>query len=91
MLDAVVSEVPEDADLIALCVPSDLVAQWVITLADHPAPIFDVGSVKSPIIDEIEVSHRYPLVLSRVIRSVDQKRAVPKRQTETCSTVAPSC
>jgi len=60
VLDAVVSEVPEDADLIALCVPSDLVAQWVITLADHPAPIFDVGSVKSPIIDEIEVSHTLP-------------------------------
>ena len=60
VLDAVVAEVPEDADLIALCVPSDLVAQWVITLADHAAPIFDVGSVKSPIISEIEATHSVP-------------------------------
>lgn len=60
VVDAVAAEVPADADLIALCVPSDLVAQWVITLADHPAPIFDVGSVKSPIIKEIEVTRTPP-------------------------------
>ena len=60
VLDAVAAEVPAEADLIALCVPSDLVAQWVITLADHPATIFDVGSVKSPIIKEIEVTHTPP-------------------------------
>ena len=54
------AEVPAEADLIALCVPSDLVAQWVITLADHPATIFDVGSVKSPIIKEIERTHTPP-------------------------------
>ena len=60
VLDAVAAEVPAEADLIALCVPSDLVAQWVITLADHPATIFDVGSVKSPIIKEIELTHTPP-------------------------------
>ena len=60
VLDAVAAEVPAEADLIALCVPSDLVAQWVITLADHPATIFDVGSVKSPIIKEIELPHTPP-------------------------------
>ena len=60
VLDAVAAEVPAEADLIALCVPSDLVAQWVITLADHPATIFDVGSVKSPIIKEIERTHTPP-------------------------------
>ena len=60
VLDAVAAEVPAEADLIALCVPSDLVAQWVITLADHPATIFDVGSVKSPIINEIELTHTPP-------------------------------
>ena len=60
VLDAVAAEVPAEADLIALCVPSDSVAQWVITLADHPATIFDVGSVKSPIIKEIEVTHTPP-------------------------------
>ena len=60
VLDAVAAEVPAEADLIALCVPSDLVAQWVITLADHPATIFDVGSVKSPIINELELTHTPP-------------------------------
>ena len=60
VLDAVVSQVPEDADLIALCVPSDLVAQWVIKLADHAAPMFDVGSVKEPIVKEIELTHSTP-------------------------------
>ena len=57
VLDAVVSQVPDNADLIALCVPSDLVAQWVIKLADHTAPMFDVGSVKEPIVKEIELTH----------------------------------
>lgn len=60
VLDAVAAQVPAEADLIALCVPSDLVAQWVTTLADHPATIFDVGSVKSPIIKEIELTHTPP-------------------------------
>ena len=56
VVDTVVSEVPADADLIALCVPSDLVAPWVITLGDHAAPVFDVGSVKGPIVKAVEVT-----------------------------------
>ena len=60
VLDAVVSQVPDNADLIALCVPSDLVAQWVIKLADHTAPMFDVGSVKEPIVKEIELTRITP-------------------------------
>ena len=54
LLDAVSDRVPEDADLIALCVPSDLVASWVMDLADHPGLVFDVGSVKGPIIEAIQ-------------------------------------
>ena len=54
LLDAVSDRVPEDADLIALCVPSDLVASWVMDLADHPGLVFDVGSVKGPIIQAIQ-------------------------------------
>ena len=54
LLDAVSDRVPEDADLIALCVPSDLVASWVMDLADHPVLVFDVGSVKGPIIEAIQ-------------------------------------
>lgn len=54
LLDEVSGQVPEDADLIALCVPSDFVASWVIALADHPGAVFDVGSVKGPIVEAIQ-------------------------------------
>lgn len=60
LLDAVCDEVPAEADLIALCVPSDLVADWVVTLADHPGCIFDVGSVKSPIIQALQAQGEVP-------------------------------
>jgi len=54
LLDAVSDRVPEDADLVALCVPSDAVASWVIDLADHAGVLFDVGSVKGPIIESVQ-------------------------------------
>jgi prephenate dehydrogenase len=60
LLDVVSDRVPEDADLIALCVPSDLVASRVVELADHRAPIFDVGSVKGPIIHAIQEQGSVP-------------------------------
>ena len=53
LVDTVVTEVPADADLIALCVPSDLVAEWVLKLADHGATVIDVGSVKAPIVEAV--------------------------------------
>ena len=49
-------------------------------LADHPAPIFDVGSVKSPIIDEIEVSHTVPACFVPCHPISGSERAVPKRR-----------
>ncbi len=60
VVDAVVEQVPDDADLIALCVPSDLVASWVMALADHPGILFDVGSVKGPIIEAIQAQASVP-------------------------------
>ena len=57
LVDAVVSEVPADADLIALCVPSDLVAEWVLQLADHDATVIDVGSVKAPIVEAVQAAN----------------------------------
>ena len=60
LIDRVADVVPEQADLIALCVPSDLVSDWVVKLAYHPAPIFDVGSVKGPIVEAIAARQPVP-------------------------------
>ena len=60
LIDRVANVVPEQADLIALCVPSDLVSDWVVKLADHSAPIFDVGSVKGPIVEAIAARQPVP-------------------------------
>ena len=60
LIDRVTNFVPEQADLIALCVPSDLVSDWVVKLADHPAPIFDVASVKGPIVEAIAARQSVP-------------------------------
>ena len=40
----------------ALCVPSDLVAEWVLKLADHAATVIDVGSVKAPIVEAVQAA-----------------------------------
>jgi prephenate dehydrogenase len=53
LVDEVVSEVPDDADLIALCVPSDKVVAWVLELESHAATIVDIGSVKGHIVRKI--------------------------------------
>ncbi len=53
LVDEIVDQVPNDASLVALCVPSDLVGDWVVKLAKHQAAVFDVGSVKGPIISAV--------------------------------------
>jgi prephenate dehydrogenase len=53
LVNEIVDQVPDDANLIALCVPSDLVGGWVIQLATHSAAIFDVGSVKGSIVKAV--------------------------------------
>ena len=60
LIDRVADVVPEQANLIALCVPSDLVSDWVVKLADHRAPMFDVGSVKGPIVEAIAARQSVP-------------------------------
>ncbi len=54
LVDEVVDAVPADADLIAICAPSDLVAGEVLKLQDHAGVCFDVGSVKGPIVAALE-------------------------------------
>jgi prephenate dehydrogenase len=53
LVDEIIDHVPEDADLVALCIPSDLVSDWVVKLAKHQATVFDVGSVKGPIVSAV--------------------------------------
>lgn len=53
IVDDVVDEVPDDADAVLIAGPSDVVAEWVVRLADHPAVVFDVGSVKDAILRSI--------------------------------------
>ena len=56
LVDEIVAAVPDDTDLCALCVPSDLVAEWVLKLADHTATVIDVGSVKASIVDSVQTA-----------------------------------
>ena len=60
MVDEIVHEVPSDASLVALCVPSDLVSDWVVKLAKHQAAVFDVGSVKGPIVSAVALQINLP-------------------------------
>ncbi len=53
LVDEIAGQVPDDATLVALCVPSDLVSAWVVKLAKHQAAVFDVGSVKGPIVSAV--------------------------------------
>lgn len=54
MADARVTEVPASAEAVLLACPSDHIAGWVIELAEHPGTVFDTGSVKGAILDEVE-------------------------------------
>jgi prephenate dehydrogenase len=53
LVDEISDTVPTDAQLIAICTPSDLVAEQVEMLASLRVPMFDVGSVKAPIIEAL--------------------------------------
>ncbi|HEY5646660.1 MAG TPA: prephenate dehydrogenase/arogenate dehydrogenase family protein [Pseudomonadales bacterium] len=53
MADARVSAVPASAEAVLLACPSDHIADWVMELAAHPGTVFDCGSVKGAIIDEL--------------------------------------
>lgn len=54
IVDEIVAEVPADSDAVLIAGPSDVVADWVVRLADHPGVIFDVGSVKGAILASID-------------------------------------
>jgi len=60
LVDEIVSVAPPGADLIAICTPSDQIAQQIADYADHGAALFDVGSVKGPIIASLAAQGDLP-------------------------------
>ena len=54
LLDQVVDAVPGDAAAVLLAAPVNGIADWVRKLANHPGVLFDVGSVKAPIIESLK-------------------------------------
>lgn len=50
IVDRMVDAVPAAASAVLLAVPSDQVASWLERLADHRGLIFDVASVKGPVL-----------------------------------------
>ena len=53
IVDGLVEQVPDDAAAVLLAPPSDQVAAWVCDLEHHPGVVFDVGSVKHPIVQAV--------------------------------------
>lgn len=48
--------VPDDADAVLLAGPSRTIAPWVQRLAGHPGVLFDAGSVKGAVLDEVRAA-----------------------------------
>jgi CMP/dCMP kinase len=57
LVDELADGVPPDAELVAICTASDQIAACVAELAGHAGVIFDVGSVKAAIVDELMNQH----------------------------------
>jgi prephenate dehydrogenase len=55
--DERVEAVPATTSAVLLACPSDCIAAWIERLHGHPATVFDTGSVKGAILDEVEALH----------------------------------
>ena len=53
IVDEITTDVTPVADAVLIAGPSDTIAGWVTRLSDHRGVVFDVGSVKSNILDTI--------------------------------------
>lgn len=60
LVDEIAGQVPADAQIVAICTPSDQVAQQVLALAKLDAVLFDVGSVKAPILQTLRAEGEIP-------------------------------
>lgn len=56
LVDAAADAVPDDADAVLLAAPSHTIAGWVEKLAGHGGLVFDCGSVKGAVLDELRAS-----------------------------------
>ncbi len=57
IIDRGLEAVPAEATAVLIACPSDRIARWVVELADHPGIVFDAGSVKGAILEEILQLH----------------------------------
>ena len=55
LVDEVAETVPAEAEAVLLAVPTAAVALWVSNLREHAGVVFDVGSVKAPIIEAVRM------------------------------------
>jgi prephenate dehydrogenase len=53
LVDAIAETVPDSADAILVAGPGNTIAPWVVQLQSHRGIVFDVGSVKAPVIDAV--------------------------------------
>jgi cyclohexadieny/prephenate dehydrogenase / 3-phosphoshikimate 1-carboxyvinyltransferase len=60
LVNGVVDAVPADADAVLLAIPSNAIAGWVTSLADHAGIVFDLGSVKGAILAQIRACGPLP-------------------------------
>ncbi|MCZ6855752.1 MAG: prephenate dehydrogenase/arogenate dehydrogenase family protein [Gammaproteobacteria bacterium] len=56
IVDEIATSVDSAADAVLIAGPSDTIADWVIRLSEHAGVVFDVGSVKSAILDAVRAS-----------------------------------
>ncbi len=56
IVDEIATSVDPDADAVLIAGPSDTIAAWVIRLSEHAGVVFDVGSVKSAILESARTS-----------------------------------
>ena len=56
LVDELAATVPDDADLIVLAVPSDRVAALIAGLHAHAGIVFDVASIKTPIVAAVRAA-----------------------------------
>ena len=54
LVDELVSDIPAGTDIVLIALPNQHIADWICRLADHPAVIIDIGSVKVEILDKVE-------------------------------------
>ena len=54
LVDELVSVIPRNTDIVLIAVPNQDIAHWVCRLAEHPAVVVDIGSVKVEILGQVE-------------------------------------